>query len=95
MLGVINLFLDTELPHTWRKASMIVAKAQGAGSNRACNICRWIIEFINEGELPLHSYCYNRPTVLEHEDVTQKIQERLTKRAKSGFIKADDVLYVT
>jgi hypothetical protein len=27
MLGVINLFLDTELPHTWRKASMIVAKA--------------------------------------------------------------------
>ena len=91
MLGVINLFLDIELPHTWRKASMIVAKAQGAGSNRARNVRRWIIEFINEGELPLHSYCYNRPTVLEHEDVAQEIQERLTERAKSGFIKADDV----
>jgi hypothetical protein len=91
MLGVINLFLDTELPHTWRKASIIVAKAQGAGSNWACNIRRWIIEFINEGELPLHSYCYNRPTVLEHEDVAWEIQERLTERAKSGFIKADDV----
>jgi len=33
MLGVINLFLDTDLPYTWRKASMIIAKAQGAGLN--------------------------------------------------------------
>jgi len=27
MLGVINLFLDTDVPHTWRKASIVVAKA--------------------------------------------------------------------
>jgi uncharacterized membrane protein len=33
MLGAINLFLDTDLPYTWRKASMIIAKAQGAGLN--------------------------------------------------------------
>jgi len=33
MLGVINLFLDIYLPYTWRKALMIVAKAQSAGPN--------------------------------------------------------------
>ena len=27
MLGVINLFLDTDLLYTWRKASMIIVKA--------------------------------------------------------------------
>ena len=40
MLGVINLFLDIDVPHTWRKASIIVAKAQGAGPNWARNIWR-------------------------------------------------------
>jgi hypothetical protein len=33
MIGVLNLFLDPGLPYTWRKASTIVAKAQGHGSN--------------------------------------------------------------
>ena len=91
MLGVINLFLDTELPHTWRKASIVVAKAQGAGPNWAQNVRRWIIEFVNEGKLPLHSYCYKRPTVLEDKDVVREIQERLTEKAKLGFIKTEDV----
>ena len=91
MLGVINLFLDIDVPHTWRKASIIVAKAQGAGPNQACNIQRWIIKFVNEGNLPLHSYCYKRPTVLEDEDVAWEIQERLTEKAKLGFLKTEDV----
>ncbi len=91
MLGVINLFLDTDVPHTWRKASLIVAKAQDAGLNWACNIHRWIIEFVNEGKIPLHSYCYKRPTVLEDKDVAQEIWKRLTEKAKSGFLKTEDV----
>ena len=33
MLGVINLFLDTDLSYTWRKALIIIVKAQSAGSN--------------------------------------------------------------
>ena len=70
---------------------MVVAKAQGAGPNRARNIRRWIIEFVNEGKLLLHSYCYKRPTVLEDKDVAQEIQERLTEKAKSGFLKTEDV----
>jgi hypothetical protein len=43
------------------------------------------------GSSPLHFYCYRRPTVLEDEDVAWEIQERLAKKAKSGFLKIEDV----
>jgi hypothetical protein len=46
MVGVLNLFLDPELPYTWREASMIVAKAQGHGSTCACSIRAWVLGFI-------------------------------------------------
>jgi len=46
---------------------------------------------VNEGNLPLHSYCYKRPTVLKDEDVVWEIQERLTEKAKLGFLKTEDV----
>ncbi len=46
---------------------------------------------MNEGNLPLHSYCYKRPTVLKDEDVVWEIQERLTEKAKLGFLKTEDV----
>ena len=59
MIGILNIFLDTELPYTWRKASMIVAKAQGHGETRACSIRRWVLDFVREGTLPLHGYCYS------------------------------------
>jgi len=91
MLGVINLFLDPDLPYTWRKASMVVAKAQSAGPNRARNIRRWIFEFVKEGKLPLHSYSYKKPTALEDEGVAQEIQKRLSEKAKTGFIKTEDL----
>jgi hypothetical protein len=91
MIGVLNLFLDPRLQYTWREASMIVAKAQGHGPNRACSVRAWILDFVWEGTLPLHSYCYTRPTVLENEDVLHEIQEELTERAKGGFIKAEDI----
>ena len=35
MIGVLNLFLDPELSYTWREVLMIVAKAQGHGTNCA------------------------------------------------------------
>jgi len=91
MLGVINLFLDTDLLYTWRKALMIIAKAQSAGPNRACNIRWWIVKFVKEGKLPLHSYGYEKPTALDNKGVAQAIQKRLSKKAKSGFIKIEDL----
>ena len=68
MVGVLNLFLDLDLPYTWRKASMIIAKAQSRGSNRMRSIRAWILDFVWEETLPLHSYGYTWNTVLEDED---------------------------
>lgn len=91
MLGVLNIFLDPDLPYTWRKASMVVAKAQGSGVARARNIRRWILDFVREGKLPYHSYCYSRESMLEDEGILQEIQEQLTEKAKGSFIKAQDL----
>jgi hypothetical protein len=91
MIGVLNLFLDPGLSYTWREASMIVAKAQGHGANRTRSVRAWILDFVREGNLPLHSYCYSRQTVLEDDDVLQEIQEELAEKAKGGVIKAKDV----
>jgi hypothetical protein len=91
MIGVLNLFLDPELPYTWREASMIVAKAQGNGPTRARSIRAWVLDFVREGTLPLHSYGYTRQTVLEDEGILQEIQDELSEKSKNGFIKAQDV----
>jgi hypothetical protein len=91
MIGVLNLFLDPGLSYTWREASMVVAKAQGHGVCRARSIRTWILDFVREGRLPLHSYRYTRETVLEDEDVLQEIQGVLTEKARGGFIKTEDV----
>ena len=91
MIGVLNLFLDPGTSYTWREASMIVAKAQGHGPNHVRSVQAWILDFVQEGTLPLHSYGYARRTVLEDDEVLQEIQGELNKRAKGGFIKAEDV----
>jgi hypothetical protein len=70
---------------------MIVTKAQGHGLNRACSVRAWILDFVQKGSLPLHSYCYARSKILEDEDVLHENQKELTERAKGGFIKAEDI----
>jgi len=70
---------------------MIVAKAQGHGSTRARSFRTWVLDFVREGTLPLHSYGYTRQTALEDEEVLQAIQEALSEKSKVGFIKAQDV----
>ena len=69
---------------------MVVAKAQGHGSTRMRSIRKWILDFVQEGTLPLHFYC-GQQTILEDEGILQEIQEQLTEKAKSSFIKAQDV----
>ena len=66
---------------------MIAAKAQEHGLTHACSIQAWVLDFIQEGMLPLHSYGYTQKTALEDEKVLQEIQGELSKRAKSQFIK--------
>jgi hypothetical protein len=70
---------------------MVVATAQGHGPTRARSIRTWVLDFVQERTLPFHSYGYTRQTVLEDEDVLQEIKGELSEKAKSGFIKAQDV----
>lgn len=70
---------------------MVVAKAQGHGLNFVHHIQKWILDFVQEGMLPLHSYCYNLKIVLEDEGILKEIQEQLMEKAKGSFIKAEDV----
>ena len=69
---------------------MVVAKAQGHGSTCVRSIHKWILDFVQEGMLPLHFYC-GQQTILEDEGILQEIQKQLTEKTKSGFIKAQDV----
>jgi hypothetical protein len=54
MIGALNLFLDSDLRHTWRQASLLVSKTQGHGVMHACNIQRWILSFLRDEQLPHH-----------------------------------------
>ena len=56
MLGVLNLYLDPVLHHTWTEASVIVAQIQGSGEKHVRNLCQWILDFVRAGELPSHRY---------------------------------------
>jgi hypothetical protein len=73
MAGVLNLFLDLDLRYTWREASMIVAKAQGHKTTCMYSIQTWVLNFVQEGRLPFHSYGYTHQMVLEDKDVLQQI----------------------
>jgi hypothetical protein len=94
MLGVLNLYLDPVLWHTWTEASLIVACIQGSGGKCACNLCKWILDFVQVGELPFHRYRAACWSLLDHEDIKEAIQLHLRERTKGGHIMAKDVVEV-
>ena len=92
MLGVLNLYLDPVLHHTWTEASLIVARIQGSGEKRARNLCQWILEFVQVRELPSHRYGTACWSLLEHEDIKEAIQLQLWECTKGRHITAADVM---
>ena len=56
MIQLLNLFLDKALGYTWRKASKVVAKAEGCGKTHARSIQQWVVKFIRTQELPSHQH---------------------------------------
>ena len=94
MTGTLNIFLDSDLVHTWRKASLLVAKTQGHGIMHARNIRQWILSFLRDGQLPHHRLTQARWSVLQDEDIAQDLQLQLTQRAKNQYIKAADVVEI-
>jgi len=73
MIGVLNIFLNLKLSFTWRELLIVVAIAQGHGVACARSIWTWVLDFVQEGRLPFHSYGYTRQTVLEDEDLLKEI----------------------
>jgi hypothetical protein len=54
MIGVLNLYLDSQLKSSWTDALMVVAKVEGHGMTYAHNLQEWILSFVQSGELPVH-----------------------------------------
>lgn len=92
MVGVLNLYLDSQLSYSWREASLLAAKAAGHGVNHARNLRMWILRFINSGKLPLHRYGSYHSSILEDEDFSCDIQLHLLELGKKGYISAQDIV---
>ncbi|KAH9005449.1 hypothetical protein EDB86DRAFT_3071149 [Lactarius hatsudake] len=92
MVGVLNLYLETELCYTWRNASLVVAKAQGQGTAHACNLRKWVLNFVQSGSLPLRHHGQPKSTILCNEDISQSLQLQLVEHTKRGHIKAADLV---
>jgi len=92
MVGALNLFLDSEMSYTWHEASLIAAKTSGAGPSRARNIRNWIHHYLHKKLLPFHQFGKVHSSVLENEDFAHLLKLHLLEVAKTGFIRAQDVV---
>jgi len=92
MAGVLNLYLNPLAQHTWREASLVVARVQGGGEKMAWKMRSWILKFIRTSELPSHGYAHNRWSLLEDEDVKGAVQLAILEHAKGKSITAADIV---
>ncbi len=92
MIGVLNVYTDENMGYSWKRASEVVAKMQGSGTNRARRIREWAMGFLRWGDLPLHQLKQKRGTIIDDEDVAEEIKTRMTEKTRGGFLKAQDVM---
>ena len=94
MIGVLNLYLDPKLNHTWTKASVTVANITGHGVKRARKLREWILAFVQSEVLPVHHYSQPRWNVLDDEDIAELLQSLLLSHTKGRYITASDVVEI-
>ncbi|KAM6496659.1 hypothetical protein JOM56_007132 [Amanita muscaria] len=72
MMGALNLFLSNMSVYTWRKATSLVAQAQGRGEHYARKLRTWILEYLHSDfkELPLAKGRALRCQTLLDEDIS-------------------------
>ena len=92
MIALINLFLDPQLDFGWIESSELAAKAAGRGINHARNLCRWVVDYMQHGNLPLNNYGQLNTSILGDEDLAQQIHLHLLGIAKDGYVRAQDVV---
>ncbi len=93
MIGTINLYIDNKLSDTWCEASILAAKAQEWGINRAKNIWTWV-NVLCSSKLPFHHYSCITASILSNEDISQHIQFALLEKAKTPYICAHDIIEI-
>ena len=95
MIALINLFIDPDLDYGWMQCSKLAAKAAVKGAvNHARNLRKWVVAYIQHGELPLNWYGQFNMSILADEDLTQQIHLHLTGIAKDGYVHVQDVVGV-
>lgn len=86
MIALINLFLDPQLDFGWIESSELAAKAAGRGINHARNLRRWVVDYMQHGNLPLNNYGRLNTSILGDEDFAQQIHLHLLGIAKDGYV---------
>ena len=94
MVRLLNLFLDCSLGYSWRGASEIVAKSEKCRKSCVWSVQAWVVNFVCTRELPAHKLGRVRHTVLDDEDVAHELKLGLSKKAKSGFVTASNVVAI-
>ena len=92
MLGLLNLYLDEGLNLSWKKASVVVSKAQGRGDSHARHIREWTVAFLQTKSLPLHRLGQARSTVLHDENIASEIKMEMIEKSKNVYVKAEDLV---
>jgi hypothetical protein len=92
MIGLLEIYTDKNLGYSWREASELVAKTQRRGTHHARCIREWVLDFLNQGDLPLHQLNWKRSTILDDKDIAEDIKARMME--KGGFLKAEDVVEI-
>lgn len=92
MLGTLNFYLNPDLTFTWRESSTLAAKAAGRSADYGRTMRRWLHQYLNTSQLPLHRYCHPHRSILDDEDLSETIHDHLMNIAKTGFIRAHDIV---
>jgi len=85
---VINHIVVTAIDKRYRNYYV------STGENHSQNLHRWILGFIQVGEVPLHCYGSSCWSVLEDEDVKAKIQLQLLEHTRGHHVTARDLVEV-
>jgi hypothetical protein len=92
IIGLLNLYTDSDSLYTWRRSSEIIAKIQGHGTNQAHCIHEWAMGFLRWRDLPLYQLNWKHWTIIDDEDIAEEMRGRMMEKANGGFLKAEDVV---
>jgi hypothetical protein len=94
MVGLLNIYTDVYMGHSWKRSSEIVAKMQGHGTNHVRHIHEWVLDFLRWRDLPLHQLNRKRGMIINDKDIAEEMRTQLKEKAGAGFLKTQDVVDV-